>query len=283
MADDGKRTERFVVGGENLYMPTHVTSLSDSEDWDWENLRPIRHQFVAERKSPKTVFVAYPYSFSKNDYRDSFSAVGEEFGISFLYADEQITNKQILDKIRGMIEQSVFSIFDVTTWNPNVALELGIAVGLDEDYYILFDPTRDQTEVPSDLGGIDRLQYEDFSSLKDELRRLMEQQFGSPGEDATGDSSGESFNDVIEALRDQVPRIVEDNPGIQMGGIATQIGVPIEFAQNITRPLLDSGQLETRGQRRGTRYYTSGAAPAEADDAEADGGEREAPEGSTPA
>jgi hypothetical protein len=57
------------------------------------------------------VFVAYPYSFSRNDYRESFAAVGEEFGVTFLYADEQITNKQILDKIRGMIEQSTFSIF----------------------------------------------------------------------------------------------------------------------------------------------------------------------------
>lgn len=55
--------------------------------------------------------MAYPYSFSRNDYRESFAAVGEEFGVTFLYADEQITNKQILDKIRGMIEQSTFSIF----------------------------------------------------------------------------------------------------------------------------------------------------------------------------
>lgn len=215
------------------------------------------------------MFVAYPYSFSRKDYRESFAAVGEEFGVAFLYADEQITNKQILDKIRGMIEQSTFSIFDITSWNPNVALELGIAVGLDEDYYILFNPSHDQTDVPSDLGGIDRLQYEDFSSLKDQLRRLIEQQFGSPDEEtASGSASGESFKDLLETLRGQVPGVVEANPGIQMGGIASRLGVPIEYAQNITRPLLDSGDLETRGQRRGMRYYLKGQGPSQGDESD---------------
>jgi hypothetical protein len=28
-----------------------------------------------------------------------------------------------------MIEEAEFSIFDVTTWNANVALELGVAMG----------------------------------------------------------------------------------------------------------------------------------------------------------
>jgi hypothetical protein len=152
-----------------------------------------------------------------------------------------------------------------------VALELGIAVGLDEDYYILFDPSHDQTDVPSDLGGIDRLQYEDFSSLKDQLRRLIEQQFGSPDEEtASGSASGDSFKDALETLRSQVPGIVEANAGIQMGGIASQLGIPIEYAQNITRPLLDSGGLETRGQRRGTRYYLKGQAPSQRDETDGD-------------
>ncbi len=88
-----------------------------------------------------------------------------------------------------MIEEATFSIFDITGWNANVALELGIAVGLNEDYYILFNPERDQTDVPSDLGGIDRLQYTDFTSLKSELSRLMEQQFGAPEDEEQGSGS----------------------------------------------------------------------------------------------
>jgi hypothetical protein len=214
-------------------------------------------------KSPSTVFVAYPYAFSKEDYRNSFSEVGDEFGVTFLYADEEITNKQILDKIKGMIEGATFSIFDITSWNANVALELGIAVGLNEDYYILFNPEHDQTDVPSDLGGIDRLQYSDFTSLKSELSRLMEQQFGAPeDEEQESGSTGDSFNQQIEQLRAAVPDIVSTRPGIQIGGIASQLGIPVDFAQSITRPLLGDN-IESQGERRGTRYFLKGEAPME--------------------
>jgi hypothetical protein len=229
----------------------------------WLNDLPETTYVLQSRKSENTVFVAFPYEFSKADYRESFASIGEEFGVTFLFADEKITNKQILDKIRGMIEEATFSIFDITTWNPNVALELGIAVGLDEDYYILFNPEHgSQSDVPSDLGGIDRLQYKDFSSLKDELRRLMEQQFGRPDdEDSEKGSTGESFNEYTDQLRSKIPEIVSANPGIQIGGIAFQLGIPIEFTQSICRPLLDRDELETRGQRRGTRYFLKGTGP----------------------
>jgi hypothetical protein len=216
------------------------------------------------KKLPRVVFVAYPYEKSKADYRAAFSEVGKEFDVTFVYADERITNKQILDKIKGMIEEAAFSIFDITTWNPNVSLELGIAVGLEEDYYILFDPTADQSDVPSELGGIDRLQYQDYATLKDELTRLLEQQYGAPSDEESAEGSqGEDFNAHIERLRGEVPSIVEADPGIQMGGIASKLGIQVEFAQSISRPLVEAGELETRGARRGMRYFIKGAAPDE--------------------
>jgi hypothetical protein len=80
-----------------------------------------------------------------------------------------------LRKIHGMIEAADFGIFDITTWNPNVTLELGIAVGANRDYYIAFNPTVDQAEPPADLGGIDRIQYTDYAELDEQLDRLMSQ------------------------------------------------------------------------------------------------------------
>jgi len=32
-----------------------------------------------------------------------------------------------------------YCIFDISTWNPNVALEIGLAEGLGVDYYILLN------------------------------------------------------------------------------------------------------------------------------------------------
>ena len=59
-----------------------------------------------------SVFVAYPYVISKQDYRGAYGAVAEEFGVEFTYADEEITNKHILEKIeKKMMEDADFSLF----------------------------------------------------------------------------------------------------------------------------------------------------------------------------
>jgi hypothetical protein len=66
----------------------------------------------------RTVFVGYPYSFPKDDYRGAFAEVGAEYDMTFIFADEEITNQHILEKISGMMARTAFSLFDVTTWNP---------------------------------------------------------------------------------------------------------------------------------------------------------------------
>jgi hypothetical protein len=205
--------------------------------------------------TPK-VFVAYPYSFSKNDYRRAYKEVGKAHGVKFTYADERITNSHILAKIEGMIRDAEFSIFDITTWNPNVALELGIAVGAGLDYYIAFNPTGDQSGVPSDIGGIDRLQYTDYSELGGELARLMTQQFGPPvaERDAEAKAQADAFSSQMEALTARIPEVIRENPGLAIGGVASQIGVPLEITQTLVRPLIGE-QIRTEGVKRGTRYY----------------------------
>jgi hypothetical protein len=45
-------------------------------------------------------------------------------------------------------------------WNPNVTLELALALGFGEKAFVAIDPARTQVdEVPSDLRGLDRIQY----------------------------------------------------------------------------------------------------------------------------
>jgi len=55
-----------------------------------------------------------------------------------------------------------FCIFDLSYWNPNVALELGLAEGLGNDYYILVN-RKQSADVPSDIKGLQRIEY---SSVK---------------------------------------------------------------------------------------------------------------------
>lgn len=203
------------------------------------------------------VFVAYPYSFSKADYRKVFRDVGKAYGVQFTYADQKITNKQILEKIEGMIREAQFSIFDVTTWNPNVALELGIALGAELDYYILFNPDVEQQDVPADLGGIDRIQYSDYSSLGEGVSNLMTQQFGPPLKERTAETKqrAAAVTEHLDAISSEIPDLVRREPGLAIGGIASSIGVPIDLAKTLVRPLVDAGAIRLDGVKRGAKYY----------------------------
>jgi hypothetical protein len=204
-----------------------------------------------------TIFVAYPYAFKKADYRAPFKKVAREYGVEFTYADQKITAIHILEKIIEMMEVAEFSLFDITTWNANVALELGVAMGRGFDYYILFNPENEEGDVPADLGGIDRLQWTSHAELQGELSRLMRQQFGAPAQerDEKAKARGAQVTEHLEAIGKEIPDIVKREPGMAIGGIASSMGVPIDVAKSLVRPLVDSDKLKTEGVKRGMKYF----------------------------
>lgn len=110
----------------------------------------------ARENLTKQVFVAYAYNlYDHRDYRKVYASLEKAFGIKFIFADEKITNMHILQKIISYIRGSDFSLFDISSWNPNVTLELGVALATSDDWYICFNPeTTDVREVPSDIRGL---------------------------------------------------------------------------------------------------------------------------------
>lgn len=117
----------------------------------------------------KVVFVAYPYALS--GYREAIATAGEGL-VRLVYADETITNKHILDKITDLMTESDLCIFDLTEWNQNVALELGIAIGWKLNYRVLLGPSK-RTDVFSDMKGWDQLRYADTDELCQKLDALF--------------------------------------------------------------------------------------------------------------
>ncbi len=114
-----------------------------------------------------TVFVGCPYT-----PKAQFTALRHALDmvpIEFLYADSSIKSKHVLDRIRAGIVRADYCLFDITGWNPNVTLEVGLAEGLNKPYYVLFKPGRGQKkEPPSDLKGIQRFQYSQLRGFDDE-------------------------------------------------------------------------------------------------------------------
>jgi hypothetical protein len=105
-----------------------------------------------------SVFVGCPYT--PDTYFKSLRAALDRIPIEFHFANSSITSKHVLDRIRSGIVKTDFSLFDITNWNANVTLEVGLAEGLNRDYYILFRPGKGaKAEPPADLKGLQRFQY----------------------------------------------------------------------------------------------------------------------------
>lgn len=195
----------------------------------------------------RQIFVAYAYNiYPQADYRKIFSALEKTYGVKFIFADEKITNMHILQKIISYIDASDFSLFDISGWNPNVTLELGLAYR-SENWYIAFNPDKTPADdVPSDIKGIDRIQYKSFTELEERLSLLLEQRYPKQVQQPL-----ESF---LDEQREKVVSVLKENPGLKMNQIAEILGIEVQTAQVLVSKMLGP-TLRVEGQRRGARYY----------------------------
>lgn len=111
------------------------------------------------------VFVGCPYGgrFNFEAFRNTLS----KLPIAWYYADTSLKTKHLLDILTTYIKAVDFCIFDLSFWNPNVALELGIAEGLGKEYYILVNRNHSK-DVPSDLKGMQRVDYSSPKGFKED-------------------------------------------------------------------------------------------------------------------
>ena len=121
------------------------------------------------------VFVGCNYEkLPFHGYRDAFREVQHsEQRIQFRFADVRITNKVIMEKVREEILNCDVGLYDVTFRNPNVMMELGIAIGAEKPWNILYNPKVDRSstrkgwfdktniELPANLRGYEYLEYGD--------------------------------------------------------------------------------------------------------------------------
>jgi hypothetical protein len=116
----------------------------------------------AQYKLPN-VFVGCPYSKEFNFA--AFKATLDRIPFRWYYADTRLSTKHLLGILTSYIKAVDYCIFDISTWNPNVALEIGLAQGLGVQYYILLNRKLKKT-VPADIQGLQRIEYTDVKSLE---------------------------------------------------------------------------------------------------------------------
>lgn len=196
----------------------------------------------------RNVFVAYPYSlFPRDDYRNVFQNIEKSHPVNFRFADDFISNDYILEKIRKMIDECDLSLFDITGWNPNVTLELGIATALNREPYILFNTRHSQhNEAPSDIRGKERIQYSSYYELGMSIMNLLRQlNLSEPRE----------IDEPKAVDASDIARLLENNPGLRVTQIAEAMGAEVAMVQSLIRIMLKENKLKTRGEGRGTVYF----------------------------
>lgn len=202
-------------------------------------------------RNTRQIFVAYPYTlYDTSDYRKPFKELAKAFSVQFVFADEKITTLHILQKIADYIRSSRCGIYDISGWNANVTLELGLAYGMNEKAYVISNPKQHPAgEVPSDLRGLDRMQYTSFSELQTALEKILSQEFPiQPTHDV---------ENQLETLRKHAVSVVNEAPeGLKINDIATLLGVSGEIAKVVVHPLVGT-TLRTEGVRKGTKYYAA--------------------------
>lgn len=209
---------------------------------------PIAVGLPNPTKGQRQVFVAYSYSlYPKADYRRVYQELSKAFQVQFVFADEKITNLHILQKIADYIRTSRFGIYDISGWNANVTLELGLAFGLNERAYIAIDPSKTPIqEVPADLRGIDRIQYSSYAELQAGLETLLAQELPV--------ARTHEAENQMKQLREQTMSLVRQSEGLKIGDIAQALGVSIDLAKVVVKPLVGP-DFRIEGIKRGAKYF----------------------------
>ena len=116
---------------------------------------------MQERDKLPKVFIGSPY-----DGRSlpPLRKVFKDIPFQNAFAADFLRNMHLLKICEELINWADFCIFDVSNWNPNVTLELGMAQGLGKDYYIICNSRRSRS-VPSDIKGIQRLTFSSYELL----------------------------------------------------------------------------------------------------------------------
>lgn len=117
------------------------------------------------------VFVGHEFTAGIIDnLRQAVDSALEDSGLVAYYADKELVpNAQIfLDKILPVIHHSAFGIYDISSLEkPNVFLELGAGLARRNICIII---CKLGTNIPSNLQGLDRIEYQSFEDLGAQLR-----------------------------------------------------------------------------------------------------------------
>jgi nucleoside 2-deoxyribosyltransferase len=122
------------------------------------------------------VFFAYPYAprLPRADYDQVVKNLEASLPVRIWYFDNEV-EEEMMRKIWRAILRCSLAIFDISDGNPNVAVELGLALAEGKPSLTLLMRGADNPLGRADLGYSERVEYSSAAELETQLRRLLSQ------------------------------------------------------------------------------------------------------------
>jgi hypothetical protein len=137
----------------------------------------MQSELVRPMTKLPAAFLGYPFDLKW--IRESVERAAQGV-VKIVVASDVVRGKPLLIKIKDMMEESDLCLFDLTSHNPNVAVELGVAQGLGLEYLVSYctdpihNPRPDRASpIFADMEGWDAIRYSDAAGLERELRARL--------------------------------------------------------------------------------------------------------------
>ena len=124
------------------------------------------------------VFVLMPFDDELTTiYETIIKPTVESMGLVSRRADDNKTNKAIIQDIWKGICEARLIIADLTNLNPNVMYELGIAHTVGKETIMIYQKNKEEIKFPFDIAHIRRIEYENTATggkkLEEEIKETI--------------------------------------------------------------------------------------------------------------
>ena len=108
---------------------------------------------------PKRCFMISPFKPNFNNmYKNYIKPSFERMEIEIIRADENPSSGLIFDKIQKMVNEADIILADITGNNPNVMLEIGLALASGKIVYYIVDD-KNKATIPTDIQAYEWWSY----------------------------------------------------------------------------------------------------------------------------
>ena len=138
--------------------------------------RKAPRQLPGVEENPTQVFVLMPFRAELEPIYQIIKEAGQRAGLRIMRADEMVAPGQITAQVSDAIARAGLIVADITSQNPNVLFEIGMATSLGKNILII---SQDRERIPFDIADQRVIFYENTirgaETLREQLTSAMQQ------------------------------------------------------------------------------------------------------------